>query len=866
MSKLSGKKKILLIIVGVLLVIAIFLVWATTDKGPRPGTVLDEARQADRPVSSFVAADEDYFREMDQQKDGIIQLTMDEVKGRNTWLVWAGGNDRLWDKLTVASFGALDLLKTLSSYPGAVSNNPEDRMKFSRDNRWAYLGLVNEPCFEKATAPDPDRFGLWVDKRKVSPDCRPDPFENESKYPGVRVGSRGKDLPAEMKGRPRDGKMPVGSYYGYASGIVGLRLFPNPDFDEAAARKWDPEKYYNDPTYYQRKDIVRPYRVGMSCAFCHVGPNPVKPPADPENPKWENLSSNVGAQYFWIDRIFDWSADPTNYIFQMFHSSRPGTLDTSLVSTDNINNPRTMNAIYALGPRLDQAKRFGKETLAGGSANNKQFNDYVPSNSPLAQFFTPPSTVMSPRVLKDAADSVGALGALNRVYLNIGLFSEEWLLHFRPLIGGKETTPIEIAVARKNSGYWEATEAQTPDMALFFLKTTDAHKLKDAPGGDAYLTKDNAQLDRGKTVFAENCARCHSSKLPQPDQPKKIFAAEGCAGPDYLNCWNEYWAWTKTDEFKSKMRAIVAAPDFLNGNYMSSEFRVPVTLLQTNACSPLATNAIRDNIWDNFSSETYKELPSVGTITVYDPVDGHPIQYQMPGGGRGFTRPASLISLWSTAPFLLNNTVGRLNPKAPTDDYNPSPSVENRIATFNDGIEKMLWPEKRDRDSVVGDKVHGLIDRTTETSWVSVSAGYLPESIQGAGPWLFPRLFSEEGLKLGPIPRGTPVSLIANLLLRPEEMGVWERWKRDRQLKKTIFELQWRLHSVGDQPRSGESYADWEKRAQDELRPMVPALMSFSKCPDYVVNRGHYFGTGYDNERPLTDQEKRDLIEFLKTF
>jgi hypothetical protein len=47
---------------------------------------------------------------------------------------------------------------------------------------------------------------------------------------------------------------------------------------------------------------------------------------------------------------------------------------------------------------------------------------------------------------------------------------------------------------------------------------------------------------------------------------------------------------------------------------------------------------------------------------------------------------------------------------------------------------------------------------------------------------------------------------------------------------------------------------------------MVPALMSFSKCPDYVVNRGHYFGTGYDNERPLTDQEKRDLIEFLKTF
>ena len=35
------------------------------------------------------------------------------------------------------------------------------------------------------------------------------------------------------------------------SGIVGLRLFPNPDFDEKAAKRWDPERYYTDPTYYK---------------------------------------------------------------------------------------------------------------------------------------------------------------------------------------------------------------------------------------------------------------------------------------------------------------------------------------------------------------------------------------------------------------------------------------------------------------------------------------------------------------------------------------------------------------------------------------------------------------------------------------
>jgi hypothetical protein len=79
------------------------------------------------------------------------------------------------------------------------------------------------------------------------------------------------------------------------------------------------------------------------------------------------------------------------------------------------------------------------------------------------------------------------------------------------------------------------------------------------------------------------------------------------------------WEWTQTQGFKDKMREIVLAKDFLDDNYLSAEFRVPVTLLQTNACSPLATNAIKDNIWDNFSSQSYKDLPSVGSITGITP-------------------------------------------------------------------------------------------------------------------------------------------------------------------------------------------------------------------------------------------------------
>src|SRR5581483_1797349 len=397
--------------------------------------------------------------------DTGVALTPNEVKGRNTWIVWTGGNDWFWDQLSKNSVGGLDFLKTLSSYPG---------LKASRDNRWYYLGLVNEPCFEKATGPDPDRHGLWLDKRRA--DCPPDPFETEQKYPGVKLGARGKNLP-------------VGSYYGGATGVVGLRLFPNPAFDEAAARRWDPVRYYTDPSYYLSKDLVRPYRVGMSCGFCHVGPNPVRPPDDPEHPEWKNLSSNVGAQYFWVDRVLLWNPDPSSFMAQLLQTSRPGALDTSLVSTDYINNPRTMNAVYQLWPRLAEAKQHGEEKLADGALDSKQFNDFVHSG-PLTEFFRPPDTVWTPRVLKDGADSIGALGALNRVYLNIGLFGEEWMRHFNALVGGKPTTPIEIKVARENSSYWKATEVQTPDMALFFLKSAVPHRLKDAPGGASYLTKD----------------------------------------------------------------------------------------------------------------------------------------------------------------------------------------------------------------------------------------------------------------------------------------------------------------------------------------------------------------------------------------
>lgn len=866
--------------------------------GPQPGSVVDEATRAGLTATDLPGSDDDYLRAMDGGLDeeavhnALPFLSKGEAwkaynRGRNNWVVWTAGNDTLWDFLANNSFGAFDLLKIVSSHPsirycgnkraeygypeeaygayakdkqsGYVKDKPypvpyppgylvyeddeckgDDRQFYavSRQNRWKYFGLVNEPSFQQwdpkgcdwksdkkteaepfGKCGDPDRFGLWLDKRVGALD----PLEDEKKYPGVKVGARGKTVA-------------VGSYYGYASGIVGLRLFPNPNFDEKAKKKWDPVRYYTDPDYYNDKNLVRPYRVGMSCGFCHVGPSPIDPPKDTENPAWKNLNSNPGAQYFWLDRIFFWNPYKRheNFIYQLFHTSLPGSLDTSLVSSDNINNPRTMNAVYSIAARLKMAN-FHPETLTRGELKNKQFNDYERTKA-LSEYFTAPDTVLAPHVLKDGADSVGVLGALNRVYINIGLFSEEWLLHFKPLIGslpGKRITPIEIAVLEKNSTYWNATVAQTPDVALFFLASARPDRLEDAPNGRAYLTTDQDKLNRGKIVFAENCARCHSGKQP----PNLCPLGTTCKPGDIIENSAGYFEW---------MRNEVMKPDFLNDNFLSSERRISVTELGTNACSPLATNGIRDNIWDNFSSTTYKELPAVGKIPVHHPKTGTPREYTMPGDGRGYTRPASLVSLWSTAPFLLNNSVGT---------FYGEPSVAARMASFNDSIQQMLWPEKRQKDSLLGDKVPGYIQRTTSKSYLRVAWGYLPGKFAALmdvlSDW-FPSLFGKTGLEIGPIPKGTPVGLLANLPLVSEGTRLEDRAAHFDQLlqllKKAAKDLQVLPKDAADE------------QAREVFGNLVDPLLELSKCPDFVVNRGHYFGTN------LSDDDKWALIEFLKTF
>ena len=252
----------------------------------------------------------------------------------------------------------------------------------------------------------------------------------------------------------------------------------------------------------------------------------------------------------------------------------------------------------------------------------------------------------------------------------------------------------------------------------------------------------------------------------------------------------------------------------------------------------------------------------MGSITWYDPYTGAPHQYEMPAGGRGYTRVPSLIALWSTAPYLLNNSVG---------PFSYDPSVDGRMRAFQASIEQMLWPERRVHDKLLGTKVPGTIDRTTAPSYLTVAKGYLPDLVAkniGAVRAIFPKAFpngDDSQLSIGPIPAGTPVGLLANVRLLSEDLSGNQLTEYEKNKAALVAGI------IVDLLRLPTNASD--DQARKVFSNIYPNLLKLSKCPDFVVNRGHYFGTSYrdpgDTRPPrpgLSDSDKNALIEFLKTF
>jgi cytochrome c5 len=482
---------------------------------------------------------------------------------------------------------------------------------------------------------------------------------------------------------------PVPGVPGEPTGVMGLRRFPNPKFDPA---NWNAETYRANP-----KGMQPPYLVGMTCGFCHIGFNPLNPPVDVERPRWRELAGAIGNQYWEEGKLFNLKMTPRDFRWHLGNRQPPGTSDTSRFATDHIHNPSNINSIFSLGARPTSI-----EKMADGSERPVY------------------------HILKDGADSVGVAGASLRVYVNIGMCSDIWLTVIDPVAGLVPQQPFDMARARKECPDWVATEARMP-AAEAFLKTIGPMRLANAPGGQAYLADPPAQVARGAQVFAGTCASCHSSK--QPPMP--------LVDPGARRAWFEQ---------------AVQQPDFLDDNFLSDDRRYSVREIGTNVARAMGSNARKGQVWEQFSSETYKAQPAIGRITgLHNPnKPDKPLEVDLPGGGGGYYRTPSLIAMWATAPYLHNNALGT---------FVKDPSVSGRMTAFQDAVEKLLWPEKRlGVQSIITTSVPSELHVTGRDRPVQIPAGTPVDLIARVDPTRLPRivrnrlvlnLLSDEGLFRG---------------------------------------------------------------------------------------------------------------------
>lgn len=218
-----------------------------------------------------------------------------------------------------------------------------------------------------------------------------------------------------------------------------------------------------------RKSTKRGFpEYGAACASCHAGFSPTDPPANPNEPLWRNIHPTIGNQYLDNGALFAAHLDltkPTDVVRALVFASWPkGTVDTTALFNDNINNPGVITAFW---------EHANRNAFDVGMAEPKLRNG------------------------QGGEDDVGGDIAALRVYTNIGVCFMECVAG--PMAAG---TSIDI----------DACRATCPD----FPPQTDLDNLT------AYLALvprprypgfawNLGRYIRGGIAFAASCASCHDN-------------------------------------------------------------------------------------------------------------------------------------------------------------------------------------------------------------------------------------------------------------------------------------------------------------------------------------------------------------------
>ena len=643
-----------------------------------------------------------------------------------------------------------------------------------------------------------------------------------------------------------------GLEFGTSSGAMGIRKFPNPRFD---AEKWrkvngSPESWAGftakvQPETFASKlrdgSIEPPFYFGMSCGACHIAFDPLNPPKDPSNPRSENIKGAVGNQYTNVTAIMSSGEPPSSPLFRIFNYVRAGTVDTSAFPHDFTDNPGTPNAIINFARRPDfpdeeVMKWWKTDHCASGADVRSCWCEPGSNNKCWERRLKKASDPMDPadpikHILKGGEDSIGLLEAIQRVYINIGSCSETcWVNHLTnffvvdPTQRGYGQTPFDIGQCRRDCPNFRAIEDRLPEIAAFLVSqhATDLYKARGLKSNDELAS----QLDReygegsvtlGRELFADNCARCHSSQ--KPDASGSFRAVD--------------------------FRAADATGERVD--FLSTDIAQLVSAIGTNRSRALHSNHMEGRVWEQYGSVTLRSRAPDPNVP--DPSDG----------GRGYYRNTSLLSAWATAPFMHNNAVGPEvcgQPRNKANDFysspyvdadnkpvpNPppcwsfDPSVAGRYKVYKASMEELLTaPEKRPRKVTLLDQP--IVIEAGPKIWDPGSRTFVPIRVV--------------------IPAGTPQAMVGNLLYKnlvvdltlsvTDPSALKAKLKDDADAKEVHDMLGEFVTSLGTPLNVIEKHGRLIRK-------------HYMTSTDFWENSGHPFGTG------LSDREKKALIAFVATL
>ena len=474
----------------------------------------------------------------------------------------------------------------------------------------------------------------------------------------------------------------------HSSGVLGYRkYYADPVKDAAGEIVYDPRTASYDENEIREN---KRYVIGHPCVQCHVAFDPTNPPVNPNEPRWDNLSATIGNQHTRQPLAFFQGAPEDHLAIQILKAGRLGTIDTSLVASDWMHNPGTQNKIMDF-----YNKRVFKREMKDPVTGKIEWGN-------------------TRAVLKGGEDDVGEHLALIRVYINIGMCTEEcWVPNFsypgQHVGDATKQSPMRIMQCANACDAWNYADAKMDDLAAFLITGGPTYLLasKEVDGQEGKDFVDLSKVPLGRKVFASECASCHSSKMaPENIRADKRALAKFYEGHVFGK--EDYWRYEFDDaeqnspEFVAKYLlqdsgGVLRPKQFVTAgifgqDWLSNDERIPFNLIGTNTCRAMHDNHNQGHIFEEFSSETYKQSPSPGSVprfinNLVPVLGGMQMGEVKLEGGPGYLKTFSLLSVWATAPFLHNNAIGEVTF---LPDGSPDYTVKGRIKQFEMAYDELM--------------------------------------------------------------------------------------------------------------------------------------------------------------------------------